>query len=126
VAFPDFEDSPSGGAESGAVALIAHDVGTALFRPETRVGRGRRLAELAAMHVPEASMYEENSAGACEDKIGLAGQRFAVQAVAESEAVQQRAHSEFGLCVAAPNARHVVTALFRCKNVAQGNMMSLP
>ena len=78
------------------------------------------------MHVPEAAVYEENSAGACEDQVGLAGECFAVEAVAESEAVQQRAHAQFGLRVAARDSRHVVAALRGRENVGHDNMMSLP
>jgi hypothetical protein len=71
-------------------------------------------------------VYEENRVSASENQVGLAGQRFAVEAIAESEAVQQRSHAQFGLRVAAANARHVVTALRGCEDVGQGNMMSLP
>ena len=88
LAFPDFEDLPAGGAELAAVAFVAFDVGAALFGPEGFVGCGGWFAVFAAVHVPEAAVDEEDGSGAGKDEVGLAGEVFDVESVAEAERVE--------------------------------------
>ena len=109
-------------SRAALVALVAVLIGAALLGPEGLVGGGGGFAVFAVVHVPEAAVDEEDGAGAGEDEVGFAGEGFRVEAVAQAEAVEILTHADFGFCVYAPDARHVVAALGGGEDVGHGRV----
>lgn len=62
------------------------------------------------MHVPKASVYENNFAMRAEYEVGFAGQVFAMQAVAIAEGMNDPADNEFRRRIFRPYRRHVSRA----------------
>ena len=123
MAFPDLEYTPSFGAQCGPVTPIPFHVRSPLLRPETHIRSRGRLPVLAPVHMPEAPVYKEHGARSDKDQVGFPWKRFAVEAEAEPEAVEQLSHAQFGLRVRAANTRHVVAALFRSEYVAHATIL---
>ena len=87
-------------------AAISTDVPLPLVLPELGPGLGLYSAFRTRVHVPEATVHENDGTVPRQHDVGRAGQVAAVKAEAEAEAVQDAADDQFGLRVPAPNARH--------------------
>ena len=112
LAFPDFDDSPSGLRQLRPHPCIADDVPRELFRPEVDSRRGRRR-EPAAVAVPEAPVNQDDRAVLWEHQVWPAGQRGAMEAKAKPESVGTRADGHFGARVLAAHAAHYSRPRFR-------------
>jgi len=107
LAFPDDQDLPAEFLEGLDVSAVAVAVAGALGLPEFDIGRRRNAPIAAVVHVPITAVDEDDLLEARKNQVGLAGEVFAVQAIAVAEAMDERADEQFGFRVFAAYAGHI-------------------
>lgn len=76
------------------------------------------------MSVPKAPIDEDAGAVFAEYDVGLSGQSFAVDAIAESPTPQPFAHDDLRLRVFRPDCRHVVVTLLGRESVSHYSVLN--
>jgi hypothetical protein len=117
-AFPDQADAPACSAECCLIPQIAAHISAYLFPPEFFPGLGPSKLR-AIMPVPEAAVYKQNRTELRKHQIRPSRQLPVVQPISETSSVQQLSDQQLGLCVGAPDRRHIPAAGFGIVNVSQ-------
>lgn len=97
--------------------MISHHVATTLFLPECRVSRGHDPSVTATMHMPEATVHKDRLPCRRYHDVRFSRERFSMKTIANAQVAEQCSHSEFRLCVFAPNRCHAAAALRLGKNI---------
>ena len=82
------------------------DIAADLLAPEL-LPRGRPSEQMAVMPVPEATVNENNRPVSGEDKVGLSGECFRMQPVAQPGRMERLADQQLRSGIPAFNRRHV-------------------
>lgn len=123
TAFPDDRNLPVRAAECSKVLLVAAYVGEPLGAPECLVGRRSNLAILAAVHVPETPVNENNLAEFRKYKVRLAGKVRKMEAVPVTNPVEHRADALLGPGVTPANTSHLPLALLGSEYVSHSGKL---
>ena len=111
-AFPDDNDMPAGLLQRGLFFFITFNVALEFFRPEFHVRFGHRGDFAAFMAMPEAAVDENHRMPFGQNDVGMAGQLWGVEAVAEAQHVQMMTHEQFRLRVFRADFAHGFAAFF--------------
>ena len=120
LAFPQDDGVPTEQTELDALLHVALAVALNLGFPEGGVCLGKYEVRAIFVAMPEASVDEDDRPIFSQHNVGRAGQTFHVYPVAESAGEEVAAHHHLGLRIAASDALHASSPLFRCQSVGHG------
>ena len=103
---------PAGLLQGGLLFFVAGDVAFELFGPKFHVGFWHRGDFAAFVSMPKATVYEDHRMPFGQNDVGMAGQLWGVEAVAEAQHVQMMTHEQFRLRVFRADFAHGFAAFF--------------
>ncbi|MCG3131842.1 MAG: hypothetical protein FLDDKLPJ_02652 [Phycisphaerae bacterium] len=118
LTFPNDKNSPTRAAQGRLNAPIPLAVSCSLGAPEGRVADRSAAASFAVVHVPVASMHEDDSATSTKDEVGFAREVCGMKSEAAAQAVSDAPNDQLGLGVLAANRGHALAALGGRESIA--------
>ncbi len=111
-AFPDDENMPASLFQGGLLLFVTGDVAFELLGPEFHVGFWHRGDFAAFVSMPKAAIDENHRMPFRQNDVGMAGQLWGVEAVAEAQHVQMMTHEQLRLRVFRADFAHGFAAFF--------------
>jgi hypothetical protein len=117
LAFPDYKYTPAEVSECRDVSNVSHYIPIPLCAPKVGIRNWNNSAVAALMHMPKASVNEDDLAARREDQIRPTRQIFLMQNIAVAQTMYGPADNHFRFCVLSGDSRHIGASLLWRQNI---------
>jgi len=112
-AFPNYKNLPAHPLQCLNIPPVPRYIPFTLDLPELTIRFRNHLPKSARVHVPKATVNENDFFAGRENQIWFSGKAPVVENITKSHTVGHGANKHFRLCILAANRGHVATALLR-------------